>query len=188
MEKDHQTLSPLVSRISSVLKIDLSYILRGGSWLTLGQVTSALIAFFLSIAFARLVPKEIYGEYKYILSLTGVLSIFSLSGMTVAVTRATSTGFEGTISAVLKRALRWNSILLPVSLIVACYYYLAGNYSLAISFTIFGLASPFISSFNIYEGFLVGKKDFKRSVIAGACISLTVALGLLAAMFSNPAH
>lgn len=177
---------PLIAKAEAILKIDLSYILKGGSWLTLGQVSSALVAFLLSIAFARLVPKETYGEYKYILSLTGVLSIFSLSGMTVAITRATSAGFEGTIHAVRRRALRWNSILIPVSLVIAGYYYLAGNLSLATSFAIFGLAAPIISSFNLYDGFLLGKKDFRRSVFAAICISLIVAFGLFAAMFSNP--
>lgn len=177
---------PLIAKAEAILKIDLTYILKGGSWLTLGQVTSAFIAFLLSIAFAHLIPKETYGEYKYILSITGVLGIFSLSGMGVAITRAVSAGYDGTILSVVRRALKWNSALFPVALIVSGYYFVAGNYSLAVSFAIFALVAPLITSFNLYDGFLIGKKDFKSSVIASASISIIVALGLFAAMFSSP--
>ncbi len=177
---------PLITKAEALLKIDLSYILKGGSWLTLGQIGSAFIAFLLSIAFARLIPKETYGEYKYILSITSVLGIFSLSGMGVAITRAVSAGYDGTILSVVRRALRWNSALLPVALVIAGYYVIAGNYPLAVSFAIFALVAPLITSFNLYDGFLVGKKDFKNSVIASACIAIIVALGLFAAMFASP--
>ena len=186
MDKNHQTLSPLVSRISAALKIDLSYILRGGSWLTLGQILSATIALLLSMAFARLVSKEVYGEYKYILSLTSMLGIFSLNGMSVAVTRATSAGFDGTVLKVVKRALMWNAILFPISLIISLYYLFNDNHGLAISFIVFGISSPLISSYGLYDGYLIGKKDFRRSVMTASTTSLLVAIGLIVAMFTNP--
>ena len=62
-------------------KTDMIYLARGGFWLTLGQVISSLSAFLLAIAFANLLPKETYGEYKYILSIASILAIPTLTGM-----------------------------------------------------------------------------------------------------------
>ena len=182
MESTKQYFSHLIVHIGKVLKIDSSYVCQGGALHTLGQLFSVVPALLLSVAFAHAVPKEVYGEYKFILSITGILGIFSLSGMSAAITRATSAGLDGTILGVVRRVLKYNAILFPISLIVAGYYFLNSNIGLALGLVIFGLASPIISSFGLYDGFLIGKKDFRGSVLANTGVSFFVMVGLITAM------
>ena len=58
------------------LKTDLVYLSRGGFWLSIGQGVAMLSGFFLSTAFANLLPKESFGTYKFILSGVAILGIF----------------------------------------------------------------------------------------------------------------
>ena len=74
------------------IKTDMVYLARSGFWLLFGQGTTLLSVLALSIVFANFLPKETYGTYKYILSLTGIFSIFTLPGMTTALIRATARG------------------------------------------------------------------------------------------------
>ena len=47
---------------------DMIYLAKGGFWLTLGQIISSVSSFALAVAFANFLPKEVYGNYKYIIS------------------------------------------------------------------------------------------------------------------------
>lgn len=62
-------------------KTDMVYLAKGGFWLTTGQGVASLASLVLAIAFANLLPKEAYGNYKYILAVVGVLTLFGLTGI-----------------------------------------------------------------------------------------------------------
>jgi O-antigen/teichoic acid export membrane protein len=78
-------------------KTDMVYLAKGGGWLSIGQVVEKLSALGLAIAFANLIPQETYGTYKYIISLGGIIAIFTLSGLRTAVTQAVARGYEGSL-------------------------------------------------------------------------------------------
>lgn len=145
------------------IKTDMVYLTKGGFWLIFGQVTSSVLSFLLAVAFANIATKETYGIYKYILSLTGILGIFTLSGMGTAITQATGRGFEGSLNQVLKTKIKWGLLAGLTSVILAIYYYVNNNSVLAISFLIAAPFLPFIDSFGVYDSYLTGKKLFKNS-------------------------
>lgn len=142
-------------------KTDMVYLAHGGFWLTLNQAISSISGFILSIAFANLLPKEIYGNYKYILSVAGLLSVFTLPGINTSITRAVAQGLEGSIFPALKTKIRWGLLGSLVSLILAAYYYVNSNHDFTIAFLIMAVFLPFMESFYIYDGILAGKKKFK---------------------------
>lgn len=143
-------------------KTDMIYLSKGGFWLTFGQGVSILSAFLLSIAFANLLPKETYGNYKYILSIAGILAIPTLSGMNTALTQSVARGFDGSLFPVLKIKIKWGTLGSLASLVISAYYYLNGNEILAVSFLIASFFMPFMDSLLIYSAYLNGKKDFKN--------------------------
>jgi O-antigen/teichoic acid export membrane protein len=144
-------------------KTDMVYLAKGGFWLTLGQIVSSLSAFLLSLAFANLLPKETYGNYKYILSIVGILTIPTLSGMGTAITQAVARGYEGSLIPALKTKIRWGLLGGLASLILAGYYFYQDNTTLTISFLISAVFLPFMDSFGIYDALLQGKKLFDIS-------------------------
>lgn len=151
----------LLKKSENFFQTDMIYLAKGGFWLTLGQIVSSLSSFFLAIAFANLLPKEIYGTYKYILSIIGLLSIFTLSGINTALTRSVARGYEGSIIPAIKEKIKWGCIGSFISLVIAIYYYINGNITLTICFIIATIFLPLMDSFNIYINYLHGKKNFK---------------------------
>src|SRR3989338_6310130 len=71
----------LLRRSEDFFKTDMVYLAKGGFWFTLAQTVVSLSSFFLAVAFAQFVTKEAYGQYKYILSIVGLLGAFTLSGL-----------------------------------------------------------------------------------------------------------
>ena len=150
----------LLRRSEKYTQTDMVYLAKGGFWLTFGQVISIATAFILAVAFANLLPKEIYGQYKYVISILGILLLSNMSGINTAFTRAVARGFEGSMFKDLKIKLRWSILGVVASLILAIYYYTNQNILLATAFLI---TAPFVilfENFAIYNSYLHGKKRF----------------------------
>ena len=77
-------------------KTDMVYLIKNGLWSGSAQFVSAVLGLLASIAFANLLPQEIYGQYKYLFSIAGIIWAFSLTNLSISVTQAVSRGFEGT--------------------------------------------------------------------------------------------
>lgn len=148
-------------------KTDMIYLTKGGFWLTLGQIFSSISGLLLAIAFAHLIPQEIYGNYKYILSLVGILSALSLSGIGVSITQNVARGFEGSLEQGFWENLRWGILVILASLGGFIYYFLNENHTIAYSLLIAGATYPILQSSSFYGSFLGGKREFKASTIIG---------------------
>src|SRR5690606_14131318 len=57
-------------------KVDMVYLASGNFWLTTNRVVGIGTGFMLTLAFANLLPPEIFGQYKYILALAGIIGAF----------------------------------------------------------------------------------------------------------------
>ncbi|MDD4332936.1 MAG: oligosaccharide flippase family protein [Patescibacteria group bacterium] len=165
------------------MQTDMIYIAKGGFWLTLGQIISSASSFLLAIAFANLLPKETYGIYKYILSVAGILSIPTLSGINTAIIQAVARGYEGTFNRALKTKILWGILGGIASLFLAGYYYYLGNSVLTISFLIAAIFTPFMDSLTLYSAFLNGKKEFKLSTRYNIIIQTVSTLTIIAVLF-----
>lgn len=144
-------------------KTDMLYLAKGGFWLSLGQVISLVASFALSLAFANLMPPEVYGTYRYVLSIFGILAIPTLAGLNISLNRAVARGYDGSAREVLKTKITWGVLGGIGGLAVALFYYLHGNTQLMICFLIAAAFLPFMDSFDIYGAILHGKKDFKTA-------------------------
>ncbi len=141
-------------------KTDMLYLFKGGFWLTFGQIVSSASALITSIAFANLVSPDTFGIYKYILSITSILLISTLSGIDSAITQSVSRGFEGTMNEGMRVKIKWGILGSLLSLITASYYFLQGNNVLSLSLGIVAIFIPFIESFDVYNSLLFGKRKF----------------------------
>ncbi|MEK9209084.1 MAG: oligosaccharide flippase family protein, partial [Patescibacteria group bacterium] len=74
-------------RIQGYTGTDNVYIAKQGFWASVPYIISTILSAALVVAFANLLPKEIYGTYRYILSIAGLLSFLTLTGMNTAITR-----------------------------------------------------------------------------------------------------
>src|SRR4051812_32611834 len=118
-------------------KTDMVYLAHGSFWLSGSGVITAGVSFVLALAYANLMPKEAYGNYKYILTIFGILSVTCLRGMDIAVTQAAARNHDGTVLKGLLDKMRWG--LLGSFGAIACasyYYFYGGNTPLALGFVV----------------------------------------------------
>ncbi len=165
-------------------KTDMVYLTKNSSWLTVGQFVSAMASFSLSILFANLLSKEVYGSYRFILASTSFLTIFTLPGLNVALIRSVAKHASGTIYPALKTRLSWSVLTGLSSLGIAGYYwFFAHNVDMAASFLIAALFLPLMESFLLYESVLQGKKQFnvmtQQNIIATLVAVITMIITLL---------
>jgi len=179
-EKTKNLIYSLLKKSERYTRTDMIYLAKGGFWLTLGQIISTAASLLLAIAFANLLDPTTYGNYKYILSLVGVLGVFALTGIGTAVTQAVARGLEDSFYTGFKAKLKWGLLGSLVAIGGAIYYWIRGNYLLPIPLLISAIFSPLMLASQVYNSFLVGRRlfsiqvkysVFSRVVSAGAIIT-----------------
>jgi O-antigen/teichoic acid export membrane protein len=160
-------------RLGRFFQTDFRYLVRGGSLLSMMHVTSALVSFGLTIAFANLIPPEVYGTYRYILSVYSLLGILVIPGIDTALVRAVSRGFEGSLIEAFRKKLRWGLLGSFGAFGVALYNFIQGETALAIVFSLVAIIIPVMEATSVYTSFLNGKKLYRPWVIMDI-ISLVV--------------
>jgi len=164
-------------------KTDNIYLTKGGFWLTLGHGVAVLAGLVLTIGFANLLSKESFGTYKFILSLAGILSSFSLTGLSSVITRSVARGFEGSLKIGFLANLKWSFVVFVGGFAGALYYFLNDNLIVSLSILIAGSLSPFMASASLYGSFLEGKKDFRRQTFYGMGRNIFPAASILTTIF-----
>ncbi|MDD4290021.1 MAG: oligosaccharide flippase family protein [Patescibacteria group bacterium] len=170
----------LLKKSEKYFKTDMIYLAKGGFWLTFGYVASSISAFLLAITFANLLSRETYGIYKYVLSIAGLLSITTLSGISTSITQAVARGYEKSLVPSIRTRIKWGLIGSIMGLGIAIYYYFQKNTVLTMSFLIISIFIPFMDSFAMYISYLNGKKEFKtgsKYAIITNIISTIVIIG-----------
>ena len=177
----HNTIHKLIHLSERITKTDMKYLSQGGFWLIFGQVITAVLVLLVAMVFARVLPKEIYGNYKYILSLAGMVGALMLTGMRPIVVRSVARGFEGTVGYALRLFARWSLVGVVITLMAALYYWLNDNSTLALSLVIISIGQPVFSTTQLFKSVLSGLKQFKLSaqytIIINA-VSITLLIGV----------
>lgn len=143
------------------------YLARGGFWLFADRGMHIFLGLILAIGFANLLPKEAFGIYQFVLSIAGIVGVFTLTGMNTAIVQAVARGFEGALKIGTLTKLKWSIGITMAAFVVALYYFINDNNTLAISLLIVGTFAPFLESFKLYNSFLIGKKEFRAITVLG---------------------
>jgi O-antigen/teichoic acid export membrane protein len=177
-----ETLTKALRWSERYTKTDMVYLVQAGVWTNLGVITSTAMGLLLSIAFANLLPKEVYGTYQYLLSLSALVAAVCLGGMQQAVAQSVARGNEGDVRAALRAQLKWNLVPAALALAGAAYYALHGNSIVAAGLVIVGLFTPLTSAFSIYGALLGGTRQFKRFFFYSFMANLAYYAAIFAAM------
>ncbi len=176
-------IDALLKQAERITKTDLRYLIKGGMWLTLGQISISILAFLLSVAFAHFVPKETYGTYRYLLSVFWLLTAFGLSGIPTALTRAVAKGDAGAYFYALKLSLLGSIPMALISLSISAYYAYNGNALLSYGCLIISILGPFMQAAYMYGAVLEGKKAFRENAFSGMFLNALPTLAIILLMF-----
>ncbi|USN45040.1 MAG: oligosaccharide flippase family protein [Candidatus Woesearchaeota archaeon] len=151
----------LLKRSSKALGIDTSYFFGNSFLLVLNQVFGALKAFLVSLLFANLAPKELFGEYVFVSALLSIAYLFAFPGMQVAIVQAIAKNKDGTFMLALKEIYKWSwlgSLFLVGS---ALYSYVQhDSFSIALICIVLAVLFPPFSVSGLFRGYYVGRKQF----------------------------
>jgi O-antigen/teichoic acid export membrane protein len=144
-------------------KTDMVYLAKGGFWLSFAQAAAALSALGLSIIVDRYLDKEVYGSYKYVMSVLAIFGALTITGIGTIVIREVARGKDSVVRWAFATSARWALIPTIATLLFAGYTYTTGAHALAAAFAIAALVFPLSNAAGVYQSYFAGKKDFKRS-------------------------
>lgn len=123
-----------------------------------GLVTTLIIIY----VFGHYTSTTIFGEYNYILSIIGLLGIFSLPGINNALIRSIANGHDKTYNDAFWFKTRFSIIGSIIILLFSIYYLVFKNeIDLFLSLLFLVPLFPFLHLFQLSNDFLVAKKEFK---------------------------
>lgn len=152
---------PFIQVAERYLKIDVVYLAKGSLWLNVNHILTALFSFALAVALANMLPENVFGNYRYILSLAAIVGSFSLTGLDLAVIRDVARGAQGLLRSAARSQLKWSMAALCASLVISAYYFFKGNTEIALSAIVMAIFLPIIASTHLYTAFWEGKKDYR---------------------------
>jgi len=173
----------MVAFLGRFFKVDIRYVITQGSWLLSGQAVSNLASFFLVIAFGNLLPKETYGTYKYILSISGIFMLASLSDMSTAIIKGVADGYENMYKETIKTEIKWGLFGSLGSLLTSGYYFYHDNTLFGYAFIVTAIMIPFFDTSNTYSYILAGKKRFDIQSGFNIAARIVSALVLIVTVF-----
>ncbi len=154
-----------VKRFSNLVELDLAYFIGGGFWLSLSTFFSLIGGIFLSALFARIWPKDAYGQFSFLMSALGFMSLTALPGMGQALTQAVAEGKDGSYKIALRAVAKWSMLGVLLLTLGSVYFFFRQNPNLALATFVSALAFPISSATGLSTSFLTGKKNFKKVAI-----------------------
>ncbi len=139
--------------------------MKGNFWLTASRVVSVGSGMILTIAFANLLSKEVFGTYKYVIAIAGFFTAFSLSGLSLALSKSVAQGKQDIVRSLFGTSVKWSIPASIAALLAALYYFYKGNVELGTGLALIAACTPFLNGFGLYKGLLSGKGDFKSLAV-----------------------
>lgn len=171
-------------KIEQLAHIDMRYLLSGWMWLSFGHALSVLAGLALTVAFANLLPKEVYGTYNFILALAGVLTLTTLPGLATALIVSVANGNTNVVQKAFYTKMRWGILGSLAAVLIAGYYVMLGtNYTLGIAALIIAVFLPLFEALTVYQPYLNGLKKFKQLALTNSVVRIGGVLALLSTLF-----
>ena len=177
-------LSPLLTAVGNKCGIDAHYFAKNSSLVLLGHGIQILRGIITGYVVARFFQQEIYGQYQFMLTVVGMLTVFGLPGLASSVTRAWARGD----SFSRRKLTKWHLLvcltgsLILLGMIPFLEYY--GREELWMLFLVAAVLFPLspIATVN-FGGYTVGKARFDLSLyatIAWSILSIIATLAIVA--------
>ncbi len=169
----------LLRRSEKHTKTDMVYLAKGGFWLILSQIISSLSSLVMVIAFANLISAELYGSYRYVISIIGVLLAATFPGINSMAIKSVANEDDATFWLLVRKKALWSLASTGLGLLLSLYYAINHNGELALVFVIASAAIPLSVTAGMYSSFLNGRKDFRKLAQWSTLVKLIVVISFV---------
>lgn len=173
------TKNYLLSKLQKLFQTDIRYLLKGTTLLSIGQVFAAISGFILTLGLVRVLDEAEYGQYTYILSIAGIVGMFTHSGMDTAVAQAVAKGFYRSLLVGFWSKVKWSTPIAIVTICAGGYYLFKDNETLGYSLLVTGITTPLLAGSTLYGSYFNGKKQFKKIAYDNALKNIAIAASIL---------
>lgn len=153
-------LSVLIDRIAQATRIDWKYFIKNGFWIGIRQMIILAVGLLVSVVFARLVTKELYGNYQLVLSILSLISITAISGLNQAIIRAVARGHEGSYQKAVRVSFLWSFLGSAIVFIIGGFYFFYQNEAVGIVLLASSIFFPFLYGINHWGALFIGQERF----------------------------
>lgn len=159
-----QHTTSLATWFTKLLHLDVRFYGRSFAWMSVGQASGVIRGVATTFLMARWLPRDILGEFRYILAIFGLAGIFSFSGINASIIRAVSKG-DTVVARVAAGRIFKISLLGALALFVMSFErYAHAERLVAASLAVAAFTFPLYSVCGIYGAILTGKEEIPRLV------------------------
>jgi len=169
----------IVSWLGKLIGIDAEYFFKNSFWVSFRSGVGMVAGFFLGIVFARVAPKETYGQYVFVFSAMYMVAFLAVPKFDFAVSQAVAKGFDQSLFQSTKISLIGSLLASICMWVLAARYFYLGDPNLGYGLLIAGIFFPLLFGLKAYDHFLMGKKRFDLSAQFSAIASILTAIGLI---------
>lgn len=172
-----------LKKLQKYTDVDNVYVFESGFWLILNKAFAIFLGIILSIAFARLTSKEVYGTYQFFLSVIGLLAIFALPGLNVALSQSVAKGYNYSFVHSFKTKIKW-SFIGSFCLVLFSFYLKFFRESDIWLYFIFGaIAFPLLQIAELINEYYIGKKNFRKMFFYNTFLTLFSTALIVSALY-----
>lgn len=171
--------------IGNLRNFDLAYFIRNSPPLFISDLISSGSAFLLIYVFTNYATSEIYGQYQYVFSILGVLSLFSLPGVNTAIAQSSARAFDSVLQEGTKLRLKSALIGSAALILVASYFFSRASLDLFMGLMIAAVLFPTYYGLDTFLSFLQGKKKFLPFSLVSSLLFLLPILATIIVVLLN---
>ncbi|MEK7549630.1 MAG: oligosaccharide flippase family protein [Patescibacteria group bacterium] len=173
----------LIAWLGQKVGFDAEYFFKNGFWVTLRYIFITGLGISLSVAFARLASKELYGQYQFIIAFIAFFSFLSLPGLNVVTLREAVHGNMSALRQAVQKSFFWGIGISVISVLYGAYLVLTGGPHLGFALMAGGVIAPFFYAPNNWYVFYEGRLDFRSSTVRIIITQILLFLFMFAGLF-----
>lgn len=154
----------LIVKYSKRYGINLGYFIKNGFLLLISQWIFSIRSLVIILLFTNFLGKEIYGQYNFIISVLGIISIFGLPWTYNTIIQSVARGYEGTYAFLLKKIFFFSLIGSVLLVLFAFWIFFLRGFSEYSIFIILAILLPFYTTSWTYIYFLSWLERFDLRV------------------------
>ncbi len=170
--------SNLLLKVGKTIGLDVGYFLKNGLWVFFRYLILNAIGIIISSVFAHLAPREVFGQYQFVIAFLSFFSILSLPGLNTLSLRETVNRNEYALIQSFRYSFLGCLIVSAVCLIYGFYVIFFTSPVLGWSLVVAGILAPFFYAPNNWYALYEGRLNFTSSTVR----IIITQVGLLAAM------
>jgi O-antigen/teichoic acid export membrane protein len=157
-----QTASETLDHLTQTFGFDVRFYGKSFSWLAAGQTSGIVRGVATTFLMARWLPRNIMGEFRYVLAIFALAGMFAASGVSTSIIRGIAKGDTVIVWAGIKRILMIAPLGSLLLMIAAAERYFVGETNVAIALAYSGVLFPAYAICGLYGSILTGQERIKR--------------------------